>query len=137
MKNDGAYVYSTMAQTVAYAFYRPKLDPSNLHEEEYRVVINGGAGVIKKNLITPKGTATKITEDQFQALMHGFKKQDGLDRAKGIHPVFKHHMDYGYIIVERIKVHPNKAARDMTPRDNSAQHTDADLKRLGLTLLEE
>jgi hypothetical protein len=137
MKN-GAYVYSTMSQSVAYAFYKPKVDPSNLHEEEYRVVINGGANVItKKTLITPKGVATRISEDQFQALMYGLKKPDGLERPKGIHPVLKQHMDNGYIIVEKIKENPNKVAKNMTPRDGSAQHTDADLKRLGIELLEE
>lgn len=77
------------------------------------VFIAGGAGVANDRLITPRGVATEITESQAEYL-----------RAN---PMFQLHEKNGYVQISTDNVHPDKAAADMTGRDQSAPIVPQDL----------
>lgn len=87
------YVYSTLSNDNRYG----------------EVLINGKANVANKNVITPLGVATRITSVQ-------------LDECKSF-PVFKLHMDNGFITVEKYKEDADLVAANMTGRDASAPET--------------
>lgn len=77
------------------------------------VFIAGGAGVANDRLITPRGVATEITEEQAEYL-----------RAN---PMFALHEKNGYVQISADSVDPDKAASDMQRNDGSAPMTGADV----------
>lgn len=77
------------------------------------VFIAGGAGIANDRLITPRGVATEITEEQAEYL-----------RAN---PMFQLHEKNGYVQISAEKVDPDKAAADMSRNDGSAPLTGADV----------
>lgn len=87
------YVYSTLSNDNRYG----------------EVLINGKANVANKNVITPLGVVTRITDAQ-------------LDECKS-YPVFQLHMDNGFLSVEKYKEDADLVASDMTGRDASAPET--------------
>lgn len=111
---DRHYVYSTMSQDVAYSFYKNNDNdlPERLREET--VVVKGGAHVKPhRDLVTPKGMRTEVTEAQ-------------LERLKNCE-VFKKHMENGFITVRTDKVDPEVAAgSDMEISDDGRQLTRND-----------
>lgn len=104
------HVYSTISTDVSYTFYGEKTN--DMPSVKNVIVINGGANVAKKNLETPRGVATKITDEEAE-LLSG-------------HPVFRRHLENGFVQLEATSVDPERAAADMTPADNSAPLTDSD-----------
>lgn len=78
------------------------------------VAINGGHGLPNKHMWTPRGVATEITRDQFEAIKD--------------HRVFKSLMDDGLLTVEKFKVETEKVARNMNQKDKSAQKQETDFK---------
>lgn len=98
------YVFSTLASDVAYTNHVP--GGADLPIELPPVLIKGGAGVANDRLITPRGVATPVTEEQVEYL-----------RAN---PVFQLHEENGFITVSDTNLDPDKVAADMTGRDNSA-----------------
>ncbi len=108
------YVYSTMGQSTEYVKWANT--GGTLPVKERSVIIKGGTGVIDpKTLITPFGTRTEIPDADFEWLKEDY--------------TFKQHVANGFIIHEDIKVKAEKVAKNMSPRDNSAQHTVEDMNK--------
>lgn len=104
------YIYSTMAAPVAYT---GKADVSNndLPRTPRRVTIAGGAGIANKNLITPLGVVTEVTDDEL-----AFLKTD---------EVFNRHVERGVLVIQVKKSEVEKVAPDMV-QDESSPLTPAD-----------
>ena len=104
------YIYSTLSASQKYTTY--KEGPGGLPQPVGSVFIVGGANVADKRLITPKGTVTRITAEQFEQL-----KRD---------EVFQVHMANGYITHSTAKEDADVVADDLTAKDESAPLTPAD-----------
>src|ERR1700756_3894247 len=63
------HVYSTLANSQKFVRYRDNRDQVNdLPVAEVEVLIKGGTGIASKNLITPMGVHTSITQEQYEAI---------------------------------------------------------------------
>lgn len=91
------YIYSTISADVDY------------QTEHGNIRVNGQANIANRNFITPRGVATKVTDEQFAEL----KKNH----------VFQLHMENGFISAERHREDADKVASNMTGRDKSAPDT--------------
>ena len=98
------YVFSTLASDVAYTNHEQ--GGADMPIDLPPVVVKGGAGVMNDRLVTPRGVATAVTEEQVEYL-----------RAN---PVFKLHEKNGFVMVSETNGDPDKVAADMTGRDISA-----------------
>lgn len=105
------YVYSTLSSDMNYTNHAQ--GGADLPQALPPVFVKGGAGVANDRLITPRGVATEITEEQAEYL-----------RAN---PLFQLHESNGYVQISADNVDPDKAAADMTGRDNSAPIVPQDL----------
>jgi len=114
------YVYSTGSNNVDYCFYKKTND---LPIIERRITILGGANVANKQVVTPMGVATQITDEELRLL-------EGDPKAQiPPHPVFKMHMDAGFLKVDKKKLDIEKViAKDMKLRDGSSPLTPEHLK---------
>ena len=112
------YIYSTMSQDVAYTFFKEKKHINDLHEVERKILIKGGAGVITKNLVTPIGTVTKITDEEYELLEQN--------------TVFQQHVENGFIVVQKTKSSLSSITKNMQERDRGSQLIKADLKKEGM-----
>jgi hypothetical protein len=101
------HIYSTMANSTRYVQYLPT-PQKDLNVAGASVLINGGSGINKKNLATPLGVHTPVSDEDFEWL-----KDDAH---------FKQHIKNGYIAVRKAEVNPEVAAADMVTRDRK---TDA------------
>lgn len=101
------FIYSTISTSVDYAFYK-NTDPRQLAVLEKSITIKGGANVMnKRDIYTPKGFITKVTDEELELLKSN--------------PVFKMHVENGFISYEEKKEKSlEKKLEDMTLRDNSA-----------------
>jgi len=82
------------------------------------VLVKGGTGVVgAKNLVTPLGVATEISEDEI-----GFLESN---------PLFRLHAKNGYVTIQRRKADPERVAADMNTKDQSAQKSEADYANAG------
>lgn len=97
-------VFSTLASSVAYTNHVQ--GGADLPIALEPVTIQGGAGVANDRIVTPRGVATRVTEAQVEYL-----------RAN---PIFQLHEKNGFVMVSENAADPDKAAADMTGRDNSA-----------------
>lgn len=97
-------VFSTLASSVAYTNHVQ--GGADLPIALEPVTIHGGAGVANDRIVTPRGVATRVTEEQVEYL-----------RAN---PIFRLHEENGFVMVSDHDVAPDIAAADMTGRDNSA-----------------
>lgn len=100
-------VFSTLATSQGYPLY-PKITketPQGPIMPLEVVYIKGGAGIADKNLITPRGVATQVTDHQLEIM-----EQD---------EVFKLHVKNGFIKVEAKDRKIEKAVYGMAPRDKS------------------
>lgn len=112
------YIYSTLSQDTAYTSYKPLLNDRDISQVESKVLIKGGSGVINKNLVTPMGTVTKVTDEEYALLEEN--------------QVFQMHVQNGFIVAERAKASINKVAKDMESRDRGSQLIPSDLKKEGM-----
>lgn len=96
------YIYSTISADVDYAV-----------DDDKVIRIAGKANVANRNIITPRGMVTQVTDEQVAAL----KKNH----------VFKIHLDNGFLTIEKSKAEPEKVAANMTGRDKSAPDTTEDM----------
>jgi len=103
------YVYSTLANDQKYVTYRPLQAGQDIAVIDKEVLIEGKANVATKNLITPRGLVTKITEAQYNVL----------EKC----PSFKKHVERGYITVTKKDTKLDKVLSDMVARDVSAPKT--------------
>lgn len=106
-------VYSTAGAGVVFTEY--KQVTKDLNEPIRKVQVKGGANVITKNLITPRGVPTQITDDDLAFLEK--------------HPLFKEMKEKGFLTVSKFKKDPDKVAEDMTSKDRTAQRVPGDFKK--------
>lgn len=105
------FIYSTLSRTMAYSFYGEPLNDVRPIIKTIR--IEGGANVAKKNLETPRGVVTRISDEDAELL--------------STNPVFLRHQKNGFVVMEKHQKDPEKvAAQHMESADNSAPLTDAD-----------
>jgi hypothetical protein len=98
------YVFSTLASAVAYTNHAQ--GGGDLPIDLPPVVIKGGAGIANERIVTPRGVATEVTEEQVEYL-----------RAN---QVFQLHEKNGFVMVSGTYGDPDTVAADMTGRDISA-----------------
>lgn len=106
------YIASTLAAPVQYTHY--KQGANDLPQVAGSVLIQGGAGVANKHLITPQGVLTKVSTEEAE-LLHKI-------------PLFLTHKERGFIKVLEDKAEPDTVAADMERGDTSAQLTPGDFK---------
>lgn len=100
------YVYSTLAADTAYTEWLE--GGADLKVQGRVVTIKGGTGIADKHFITPMGTVTMVTDEELEVLK--------------ANPVFKKHVDNGFVRVTSTNTDPEKVVtkEDMKTRDNSA-----------------
>ena len=81
---------------------------------KWKVVIKGGANLAGKNLITPKGVLTTVTDEEM-----GLLETD---------PLCKRHVDRGCITVKKKKIDVEDVVKNMEKKDNSAPKVAEDFK---------
>jgi hypothetical protein len=99
------YVYSTLATNQEYAAFAPAAPGTDLPLRIEGVLITGKVGVANRNLITPRGAVTTITDEQHARLVED--------------PVFRLHRDNGYIVVDRKHTDPEAVSANMSAADPS------------------
>jgi len=114
------YVYSTATCPIDYVVYR-KNSSNDLgviekhpNGKPMRVTIKGGHGVANKNLVTPRGVVTQVSDEDMQLL---------LDDA-----IFQRHMKAGFMSYDKKNVDPEKKAASMEDKDGSAPLTPKDFE---------
>jgi hypothetical protein len=105
MAKNSNVIYSTLTAPQEYALWKSNKD---ITTKVRSVIINGGANVADKFLVTPKGAVTIVNDEQLEVLQSN--------------PSFKRHKDRGFILVEAGKAQSDveKAISDMTGRDESS-----------------
>jgi hypothetical protein len=107
------YIYSTLTGAVKYNTYAQD-DGAALPRVIRSVLIKGGANLADKNLVTPKGVMTEITEEQLADLREI--------------SVFQLHEKNGFIKIETSNRDIEKTVSDMQARDESAPLTPDDFE---------
>lgn len=79
------------------------------------ITIKGGANVVSKNLITPRGICTPVTAEDLKLLEEN--------------KVFQRHVKRGFITVEKSKAKADTVAKNMTAKDESAPKTPSDFSK--------
>lgn len=105
------YIYSTLASDNVYAAHGPAVD--GLPQAREGILIRGGYGVATRALVTPRGSVTPITDEQYARLQ---------DDA-----VFVLHRDNGFIAVEQSSAPAEVVAANMAQNDPSAPLEPGDL----------
>lgn len=105
------YIYSTLSNSQMYTKYSPAPE-GGVSRVEKTVLINGGANVANKNIITPRGVVTEISEEEYNLI-----KENTL---------FKTHVANGYISVEAKKAEVEKVVTNMESRSQDAPLTPED-----------
>lgn len=95
------HIYSTMACDNEYVRYSEH-GPKGVNVAEASVFVKGGTGINKKNIQTPLGVHTHVSEEDMDWLKDNFS--------------FNQHVKNGYIRVEKRKINPEVAAADMATR---------------------
>lgn len=101
------HIFSTLACDNEYVRYSEH-GPRGVNTAEASVLIKGGSGINKKNLPTPLGVHTAISDGDMEWLKDNYS--------------FKQHLNNGYINVRKQKTDPEVVAADMVTRN---QKTDA------------
>lgn len=97
--SDKIYIFSTLTAAQNY----------RIGDGPEEVLIEGGAGIANRNLITPRGVATVITPEQFAELNHN--------------EVFKLHVKNGFITFSDKKADAETVAENMNQNDPSRPDT--------------
>jgi hypothetical protein len=104
------YVFSTLTASNTYTKTVP--GGGDMPVTERAVTIKGGSNLPSKHMLTSIGYMTEVTDEDYEWLAQ--------------HPVFKLHMENGFIKVENKKADAEKVATEMETRDQSAPLVDAD-----------
>ncbi len=107
-----AYIYSTMTADQNYALYPKDIDYKKIPKPQRLFFVAGGANVINKNMVTPRGVATQISPEDLKIL----------ERIKA----FQQHVEKGYLTIDNARTDADKVAKNMTARDRSAQLEEKD-----------
>ena len=94
-----AYVYSTLTNDQIYTLWRPSKEEGKPNVAIKKVQIKGGHGRMGKNLVTPLGVVTEVTDEELDALQKC--------------TAFVDHVKAGFIKVEKKK----DASAQKTPLD--------------------
>ena len=105
------YVYSTLSCPQRYVKYS-EAPAGSVPREERAVLIEGGANVANRNLITPRGVVTEVTDEELVLLRQN--------------PLFVTHETNGYISVEERKADVDKVVTGMEARSPDAPLTPED-----------
>ena len=106
------YVYSTLTCSTNYAIYEKTNDLPKLVK---KILIVGGKGVATKNLYTPKGIVTEVSDEDLELLEK--------------HYSFIEHKENGFILVEKKNVNLEKVVANMAEKDASAPLTPKDYEK--------
>ncbi len=110
------YIFSTLTGSQKYPLWA-RVAGNDMPRMKNYVFIQGGANLPSKVLVTPKGVATKITDEEF----------DRLNQC----PAFQKHVDNGFLTVEDLPQDADEVAEDMEPKDTSAPKVAADFEAGG------
>jgi hypothetical protein len=102
------YVFSTSSASVDYVMYKPTLKGQH-NIPDKKVTIKGGSNVFN-GMYTPRGVATKVTDDELEFLKNN--------------PVFKQHLDAGFLTISDKEKDPEVVLPDMKFQDASAPKTE-------------
>ena len=105
-----AYIFSTLTCDNEYTLWKRIGEDRVIPEKS--VIIKGGTGIVNKNLITPMGVMTEVTDEQLELLEQN--------------PSFKRHKENGFLVVEKNKKKKKKVASKMKIKDKSAPKVEAD-----------
>lgn len=106
------HVYSKIATDMNYNDYAGGSDQT-LSRVIHTVTIKGGAGVANKNIITPRGVHTEISEEDKNFLLRN--------------GIFQKHFEAGFVTIEEHFEDPDKVATNLTEGpDPSAPLTPED-----------
>lgn len=106
------YIASTATGPIAFVRYAEQNDPNQIAIELHRVVIKGGANLADKNLFTPRGVVTAITDKDWEMLC--------TDRK------FAEMVEAGFMTILRDESDKDAAIAGLEPKDRSAPKTEAD-----------
>jgi hypothetical protein len=114
------FVYSTLSQDTSYNVYvkrEGKTTHSGPLKPIRKILIAGGTGVADKKLVTPRGKATKVTQEDAELLMEN--------------KVFLMHMANKFVIIEDSNEDPEVIVDvgEMAPKDFSAPKTPEDFPK--------
>lgn len=98
-----AYIYSTLTSDQEYRGYTANKDVPAV---KWSVTIKGGANIATKNLVTPKGTLTTVTDEEMALLETSAS--------------FKRHVERGFLTIEKKKAEVEEVAKNMKKKDQSA-----------------
>lgn len=107
------YVYSTLTQSKKFTLW--EASPNQMPIRVATVFIQGGANCPDKQLVTPKGVMTKVSDEEYETL-------------KKVH-TFVSAVKSGYISVESKERKLEKVVRDMEPKDKHAPLTNDDFEQ--------
>jgi hypothetical protein len=105
------HIYSTLANPQKFTTYKP--GGADMPVVDREVLIKGGAGIASKNLITPLGVHTEVTDEEYNVVLKN-------------HPHFMDFVERGLIRAEESKHDIEKIVGDMNPRDPGGPITPAD-----------
>lgn len=108
------YVYSTLTCDNNFAIYAQNSN-KDLPVVERSILIKGGHGIATKQLYTPRGIMTEISDEDMEILLKDYH--------------FKEQVSHGFITYEKRKVEPEKAVANMTEKDGSAPKTPANYEK--------
>ena len=109
-----AYVLSKLTNTQVYTKYVKGINNMNIPQKQ--IEIKGGADIANKNLITPEGVITTVSDDELEIL-----KQN---------PDFMRHVEKGHIKYYALNPNLEKEAGKLE-KDNSAPKTPDDYEKQG------
>jgi len=104
------WIFSTLTASQNYTTYAQ--GGADLPLTDRQILIRGGANLADKHIITPRGVATEVTEEQYAVLQT-------ID-------AFQQHLKGGFLSVSKTKPEEEVAAADLNSRDDSAPLTPQD-----------
>ncbi len=110
------FIYSTLTSSQRYVKWSDA-PAGGTPREERAILINGGANVANKNIITPQGVVTEVSDSDLALL-----KENKL---------FKTHLDNGFITIQEKETSVEKVVSNMESRDESAPLTPQDFEVTG------
>lgn len=110
------FIYSTLSCDQRYVKWSDA-PAGGTPREERSILISGGANVANKNIITPQGVVTEVSEADLALLNEN--------------TLFQTHVKNGHITVQQKEVQVEKAVADMEKRDESAPLTPQDYEVSG------
>lgn len=113
------FVYSTLASNMEYTPWEvSQTDKNALPIKKKGVFIKGGTGVATKELMTPRGIRTEVTDEEMEILKNDY--------------VFREiHLKHGFVTIENVKAKAEKVAANMNMDDKSAPLTPEKIKAQG------